>query len=1019
MTMKKYVFSEIQGSPDNDILASGTLVVDGNNQLKLHDGTTNGGNVIGSASLGDLKISGTILGTKDGSNGWGGSWLNLDPGGESWAGVSIPSNYAQEQGNDLTIYNDKVAGSRILLRTGTGNFYIGNNKIQLPEGGDIVDSNGTSVLGGGSGNSLSPYVTIVNNEVSVTAPINFAASDVPGVITVVAGNGNFDVPFYAATGDTDGNMYVIGRSRENDNYPMVYAYSPSGTVLWKQTITLSDQSYPADLNGIKCWGDSVYVTGTYNTNANNNPEQHFYVRLLKEDGSVFADKVFRTPDDTYPNVYDIEIADGDVVLGLRYGNQMQLLENVSVAGAGNHYAYFNNSNLQGFRSQSGYGGQWRLEISPGVFEPCEINSVTLPAQNLTNPSATGMTFAFRYDQNQNVYWGGYVFDDPNASAGYSTGDSMRIPGSQMLGTDGGTTLTPTHSAFNTDSGYLTAWFNVTTYPDLFDQLVSCSWTVSVDGSGSYNILSVSAPSGGLVEVVIDTPTGPATGGISFYTQNGNDATWSFNGGQLNGLTGRPSERLKATTWLASINAPDYTGSTTLNLKASLNSQAIISTPSWTKSYGIGDEGEDFYDVSYDSSNNSIYACGYFWRNDNGTYHQGAVFKIDKDTGNTTWAKYVEDDTGQCRTSSVLPDGTGNVIVIGVNNNGYTLVTKLNSDGDLIWQSRQTNNSNWNNEPRGSLDSDGNVYVVGSWYNNNNYVTSIQKLNGSIGTLEYARTFYNQENYDMYEFYNEDIQHTTVVGNNLFWAGYTYDENDNDYVGVAVRLPIDGSIAGSYGRWRIQNDSDAAWEDSTGYVNLPTANYTAYEPSTTTEETGYVSVNAGTGSAVATKFTLGGTTSGLTGVASILFADGSEQTTAAGGNAPITWTNPNNNVWRIEEYNGGAAVQYYSGDDYSAKWFDIDNHTSGSSNFRGAIIEYHAYIQNSGAIIGTIHVGNDYTQQQATHTEHMSGNSNLQYVTLWDCNNERGQLFFKMTNNQNWSAMIQWKATVFYGSENNC
>jgi hypothetical protein len=133
---------------------------------------------------------------------------------------------------------------------------------------------------------------------------------------------------------------------------------------------------------------------------------------------------------------------------------------------------------------------------------------------------------------------------------------------------------------------------------------------------------------------------------------------------------------------------------------------------------------------------------------------------------------------------------------------------------------------------------------------------------------------------------------------------------------------------------------------------------------------------------------------------------------------ITWTNPNSNVWRIEEYNGGFAGSY-SGNDYDAKWFDIDNHTSGSNNFRGAIIEYHAFISGEGTIIGTIHLANDYTPQSATHTEHLSGDSDLQFVTLWDCNNNRGELYFKMTNGNSEDVMIQWTAKIFYSSEVYC
>jgi hypothetical protein len=148
-------------------------------------------------------------------------------------------------------------------------------------------------------------------------------------------------------------------------------------------------------------------------------------------------------------------------------------------------------------------------------------------------------------------------------------------------------------------------------------------------------------------------------------------------------------------------------------------------------------------------------------------------------------------------------------------------------------------------------------------------------------------------------------------------------------------------------------------------------------------------------------------------------------TATGGlygdNTPttpvITWTSPNDNVWRIEEYNGGAAVTY-NGNDYDAKWFDVANSPGGNNHFRGAIIQYHA-LASGGTIIGTIHLSNDYTQQSATHTEHMSGNNSLQFVTLWDCNHERGQLYFKTTNGSGQDLLIQWTAKIFYGYENHC
>jgi len=141
----------------------------------------------------------------------------------------------------------------------------------------------------------------------------------------------------------------------------------------------------------------------------------------------------------------------------------------------------------------------------------------------------------------------------------------------------------------------------------------------------------------------------------------------------------------------------------------------------------------------------------------------------------------------------------------------------------------------------------------------------------------------------------------------------------------------------------------------------------------------------------------------------------------GGDVPApspiiaTWKAPSNNTWRIETYNGGAAVSY-NGSDYDAKWFDVANSPSGNNDFRGAVIEYHAFIPNRGTIIGTIHLSNDETMQEATHTEHMSGDNQIQFMSLWTCNNEYGQLYFKRTDGSSESLMIQWTAKIFYGND---
>lgn len=1122
--MKRYNFSEIQGNPTNDILASGTLVVDNDNNLRLHDGTTNGGNIVGaSTSSNSVVSSGTFSTLPDFLDFYSGTQIragqnnqgiffsgNVGDSEESptsdacypirtnftisgttksvttvdmvvndecsdfglcvfedgtqpkwmWAAAnntriaaqyncvnpeisgltslvspqqwSIPENgtyrvrftYDPNNTPNATLEtldtSDTVLDTITLdgtLNTGssyrigfaadqdTDNLrtYIKNLSIAI-DGGDTYSDTLIPPTG-----SLDPYVTIVDSEVNVTTNINFVASESDGVIVTVE-NSNDTVRFYQATGDSDGNTYTIGHAWEGNGYSFVYAFDPNGTVLWKQAITINDQQYPSYLNGLKVSGSYVYVGGTY---YNGTTDSHFVLKMNTSDGGIVSDQVFRTPTDTYPDIYDIDVDGNDnMIYAGRYGNETLLLSDVPVAGSGQSWAYFENSNLQGNPSQSGYGGQWKIETSPGVFENCEINHAIVPVTNTANPSATGMIAAFRYDQNQSSYWGGYLVNGGTESD-YTQGDLLKVPGSLLRGIDGGTTVVATPSGYSSNGSTITLSFSQSTYPDLFTQLVNCSWQVTDSAAGGpYEILTVSP---GVSDWLVELNTSTLTEGeMSFYTANGNDATWNYNGGQLNNLSGRPNQTLQNTTWLYVYNAPDYTGATTLNLKTSLSSQAVVWSPNWFKSFGISDTGESFDDISYDGYDNSVYLAGDFWDGDG---NRGAVFKLSNTDGSTTWSKFISDGTGPCYVKSVLPDGNGNVYTVGVNNNGYTLVTKLDSNGDVVWQSRQTNNNNWNNEPRGSLDSNGNVYVTGSWDTGNNYVTEIIKINGTDGTLSYSRTFYNNENYDMNEFDNEDNQHTAIAGNSLFWAGYCYDVNDNNEIGVAIKMPIDGSVTGTFGRWHIDSNSDTTWEDCSGEAQLVTATYNALTPSTTTVDTGITSVSTDIGSSVANESLLGGTTAGLTGVNSITFSDGTTQTTAAG--SAISWTNPNGNTWRIEEYNGGASVTY-NGNDYDAKWFDIADSTSGSGNFRGAIIQYHAYCDNAGGtIIGTIHLGNDYSQEAATHTEHMSGNSNLQSVTLWACNNERGQLYFKRTDGSSSNLLIQWTAKIFYGSENYC
>lgn len=97
------------------------------------------------------------------------------------------------------------------------------------------------------------------------------------------------------------------------------------------------------------------------------------------------------------------------------------------------------------------------------------------------------------------------------------------------------------------------------------------------------------------------------------------------------------------------------------------------------------------------------------------------------------------------------------------------------------------------------------------------------------------------------------------------------------------------------------------------------------------------------------------------------------------------------------------------------WWNSAELPGGSSNFRGAIISYHAYDNNAGTMVGTIYTVDDSGDENVAHTEVFSGGTDGETIVLWDQVQE-GQLRARRTNGESTTIKIQWTAKVFYGSE---
>lgn len=750
-----------------------------------------------------------VIGTDANTNHWkfsndGRLYL---PGGE-------PSIYSSDN-SEITV---STPGNIELNNTGGTWTFDDNGNLKLPSGGDILDSTGTSVLGG---TSLAPELTKSGGNLVASTTLEFQGV-MYGAIFDIDSNGDFDVWIQTVTGGDDGMSYAIGSN--DDGYNFVYAFNASGTVSWKVGLD-SILGHDNTAYGIKYKSGYLYLTCQYYNNSVGNGENQLSVlKLDATDGTVDTSWVLTNSSTVSYRPRDITVnSSGDpIVVGQSYGETQTFTGLTPQTGSGSKVLVVNANELNN-AAQTNPWGSYYVHTDPNDpnawYQTSRINwFMNLPTVVLTGTGDGTLTVNVRYMYSNGTWLYDYV-EINNPGTGYNDPDQVKVLGSSIGGID-----------------------------EVDDIIMSRnSWYM--------NVLSVGGTSGNLCPSVVSNK-------IRLIM----DQTVDFSTG----------------TW---------------DVRIGLDSQAVVWTPNWQHSYGSVD-GQSFRSVSVDSSDN-IYLLGEFQYYDGSTWHNVLAMKLNS-SGVQQWVKYIEDDTGSQDPGSIFTDSSGNCFIISQNDNGYTLVTKLDSSGDLVWQVKQDDNNNWNNYAVGGLDSNGDIIVMGSWYNGNSEVTNIHKLSGTDGSLVWSRDFSNQQDYDMNEYYDEDGQAGHVVGDNFYYGGYCYDSNNDRDVGFGFRLPTDGTGTGTYGRYVYSNNTNTEYTENTS--NAVVTNHT-YDPNDSVSMT-YVETSASTTAdnvgTTTTNHWFIGTGGGLTGVDSITFSDGTVLTTAgSGGGGSGGWTPGNNIVQTVD------------------------------------------------------------------------------------------------------------------------
>lgn len=107
------------------------------------------------------------------------------------------------------------------------------------------------------------------------------------------------------------------------------------------------------------------------------------------------------------------------------------------------------------------------------------------------------------------------------------------------------------------------------------------------------------------------------------------------------------------------------------------------------------------------------------------------------------------------------------------------------------------------------------------------------------------------------------------------------------------------------------------------------------------------------------------------------------------------------------------------------WWDADDlgFIQDSNNFwqfRGAKIDYHAYVTDAGTIIGSIYIANDEGgDNNVTHIETSSGGNDVGAASLWHKQQGSGserKLYLYRTDGEGQLHKIHWTAQVYYATE---
>ena len=924
---------------------------------------------ISNANFGNLKIESSTLGTQGAdSNSWGNYNLYLDPGGESNAYISIPSVSNQEEGNALQIYNKGDAtsivqvfgrgGVQVVTNTGEGEEifeFRDDGKLQLPPGGDILDSTGVSVLGGGS--SL-PTVTV------------------PGEVGT------------AYKGLQVSYGMVHSNSSNNElNVNKIVIHKPAIT-----TTTIDPTSSQDDFE-VTGLGDSDVLAMFVLYGDVNGPKALSTLRAFAEaaidnvilDGGVEGD---------YNTVEQMKTA--------FYTNYSTLA--TTAGGLDQDFTFFTGS------VSTTVGTTTVREGSGAVFE---IGDNGLGAYTVAGIQSNGIN-----------YLAGHKILVLGTSLGGVTPDNdCIVTVDSIFGSGEIFTWSVTGTAAGTESavyGPVTGTNYQTGTGLSVGSINPNNFVVNITNPGSNYVVGdlLDLPGSDLQNGV--SPGNDIVVGILTVDGTGVPLTWEYISGIIPGVW--------QTNSISDGGNDQYDTGNFIN--TSLASQIAYNggntVADGTAAFGAGSSYTFVYDVGIfgllvtGNQSTSISTSGNSGADGSSITEAGNLY------GPNTVSQTFENAITHINLVGDPYAGAAVSFTHSDNGNEVDILIPDDGDGAGVGITRDGNNGIYN--PYRDDGWDQNVSPSGIGWNIDGWndlsdVTTREYVNlyaafgfGGLGNKIVGTecVMYLPDNG---KYYAVKFSAWTQGGGGGF--AYTRRELDLTSLSEGIRFTDGTRLKSAEGLGRVKLESPGARriEEVHGYKSVAVTPREVITITTTASRSVINQDGIWINSASTTIDDIFNNFEAYEVVQSAPIQFSLDNTTwyNYSGSRSIVGNETVLSITTPVTYNQGDTIYFrYTGGGTPTVWWDKNDLPGGGGNFRGAIIDYHAYT-GSGTIIGTIHIVDDDGEENITHTEVSSGGTSNEYDDLWFVTTE-GTISYRRIDGSGRTLKVQWTAKVFYGSE---